>query len=119
MPDDQKPRRPDNPKARLDIDDQVTAEFDDGTTITITRTTQYFRVCVLDTWGRPKRDARNFPGSTHHQEREARDWATYLCHQLYSEGPLRWIVYRAATNQRHISVHGTTPQTRPKQLQLI
>jgi len=105
-----------NPKARMNVGDHITADISPGIKITIIRTDTYYRVTMLDLWGRPIREGRNFPGSDHHQERAARDYAKLLYLDVYvPEHPVTWIVYRSVTNQTYVT-HRNPPA---QELQLI
>jgi len=108
-----------NPKAILNIGDQVTARVDTGIEITIHCAGDHYHVTMLDYWRRPMRDGRRFPGWDHDQERAAREYAAQLYRQICAPtDPVTWIVYRAKT-KKHYTTHHNQPEPEPVQLQLI
>jgi hypothetical protein len=79
-------------KSSLGKNDWVESRFDDGACITIMNNGECFRVTQLDLWGRPIREARNFPGVAHAQEREARDYAAQLYRSYHTGGHVVWTI---------------------------
>lgn len=100
---------------RLNIGDTITGELiDDCVLISLTRGESGYRAIALDQWRRPiDGTLRIFPGESHYQEREAREWARYLYTTHYTGGTVKW-----TTKDRTWTVSPKPPQEY-KQLQIV
>lgn len=94
-----------SPKDPMEPGDENAAQFDDGIQVVLKCTPEHFRVSVLNLYGEPRQDGRNFA-----REVDARRAARELTVTYYPGGSIRTVLVRGSRTVTYTHTpKGSTP----------